>query len=467
MKAGLRIYITAGRLLAEPLATASVGRLARLGDHWLPRHLRDSGHVSRSAANPKAAPAALRGSWSPWRAVVAFGLVSLAADMVYEGMRAMAGPFLGTLGASALTVGLITGAGEAVALILRLVTGVWADRSDNHWRLTVIGYAMTAVCVPLLAIAPFLGSAGLAVAATLILLERTGKAVRSPAKSALLARMATSTGRGKGFAVHKALDQVGAFSGPLLLAGVAALTGVLWPGFAILALPGALALLLLAQLRRRAPMTPEPGHDDQPLPSPAASMLTAVGKATIGSDLPRAFHVFALSAALTTAGLMTFGVISFWFVQAGLVSLAAVPLVYALAMAVEALAALGTGHLFDRMGGRVLLFVPVLVAVLPLCVFATQLWLVLVGVAIWGIATGIQDSTVKAYVAELVPARRRATAYGVFAAVQGLGALAGGGLAGALVERSIGLLAGIIATLQALSWLLLWRTTRRHAVELT
>ncbi|HWJ09819.1 MAG TPA: MFS transporter, partial [Nocardioides sp.] len=110
--------------------------------------------------------------------------------MVYEGMRSISGPFLGALGASALVVGIVTGAGEAMALLLRLATGPWADRSGRHWRLTVIGYALTAVCVPLLALAPALGTAGVAVAAALILLERTGKAVRSPAKSALLARVA-------------------------------------------------------------------------------------------------------------------------------------------------------------------------------------------------------------------------------------------------------------------------------------
>lgn len=407
-------------------------------------------------------------AWSPWRAVLAFGLVSLAADMVYEGMRAMAGPFLGTLGASALTVGLVTGAGEGIALVLRLATGVWADRSHNHWRLTVLGYAMTAVCVPLLAITPFIGGAGLAVATTLILLERTGKAVRNPAKSALLARMVSTTGLGKGFAVHKALDQIGAFSGPLLLAGIAAVTGVLWPGFAVLAIPGAFALLLLAQLRRRAPAAVEDDHDDHPQSSPVPSALAALGKAVVGSDLPRTFHLFALSAAMTTAGLMTFGVISYQFVQAGLVSLAAVPLVYALAMAVEALAALGTGHLFDRRGGRVLMIVPVLVAIVPLCVYATQLWLVLAGIVAWGIATGIQDSTVEAYVADLVPAPGRATAYGVFAAVQGLGALAGGALAGALVEHHSGALAITIACLQVFSLLLLLllHTTRNARVEL-
>ena len=394
------------------------------------------------------------GTWSPWRSIVAFGLVSLAADMVYEGMRAMAGPFLGSLGASALTVGLVTGAGEAVALMFRLVTGVWADHGSNHWRLTVLGYAMTAVSVPLLAIAPFIGGAGLAVAAALILVERTGKAVRSPAKSALLARMATSTGRGRGFGVHKALDQVGAFSGPLVLAAAAGVTGRLWPGFALLAVPGAVSLILLAQLQRRAPIVIE-GEGDAPAPS--GSTRAALGRAMVGADLPRAFHVFSAAAALTTGGLMTFGVISFWFVRTDLVAAAAVPLVYALAMAVEAFAALGTGHAFDRIGGRALLVVPVLVALVPLCVFSSTLWLVLVGIAVWGAATGIQDSTVKAYVADLVPAHRRAGAYGVFAAVQGVGALAGGAVAGALVVHHRGALAVVVAAMQVVALVMLAR----------
>jgi MFS family permease len=409
-------------------------------------------------------PLTARPVWTPWRTVFAFGLVSLAADMVYEGMRAMAGPFLGSLGASALTVGLVTGAGEAVALMFRLVTGPWADRSNRHWRLTVVGYGMTAVCVPLLAVTPFLGSAGLAVAATLIVLERTGKAVRSPAKSALLARMATSTGRGKGFAVHKALDQVGAFSGPLLLAGIAALTGLLWPGFAVLAIPGALAMLLLAQLRRRAPIATQSEPDAEEAPAttrPPRSAWAEVRAAAVGADLPGTFHLFSLSAALTTAGLMTFGVMSYRFVEAGLVAAAAVPLVYALAMAVEAVAALATGGMFDRWGGRVLLVVPLLVALVPFCVFTDRLVLVLAGVVVWGAATGVQDSTVKAYVADLVPAGRRATAYGVFAAVQGIGALVGGAVAGALVDHHVTLLATVIGVLQVVAAVLLWRTTRR------
>lgn len=400
-------------------------------------------------------------SWSPWRTVVAFGLVSLAADMVYEGMRAVAGPLLGSLGASALTVGLVTGAGETVALVLRLGTGPWADRSHRHWRLTVAGYTMTAVCVPLLAVTPALGALGVAVAAALILLERTGKAVRSPAKSALLARMTAQTGRGRGFAVHKALDQVGAFAGPLLLTGATAVTGVLWPGLALLAVPGAVSLLLLGQLRRKVPSLADPDVAERATAPATRRGAGGLRASVLGADLPREFHVFSLAVALTTAGLMTFGIISFHFVSAGLVPLAAAPLVYALAMAVEAVAALATGRLLDRHGGRVLLLVPLVVAAVPPLVFAPGLSPVLVGVALWGAATGIQDSTVKAHVAELVPAPRRATAYGVFAAVQGLGALAGGGMAGALATDHPDWLTVCVASLQVVAIVLLLLAIRR------
>ena len=375
-------------------------------------------------------------TWSPWRSVVAFGVVSLAADMVYEGMRSAAGPFLGSLGASAVTVGLVTGGGEAVALALRLVTGPVADRTGRHWGLTTLGYALTAVCVPLLAITPFLGAAGVAVASLLILGERTGKAIRSPSKSALLAGMAVSVGRGRGFAVHKALDQVGAFAGPLVVAGCAALSGELWLGFLVLAIPGAASLVLLADLRRHAPI-------EEPRPRPREHHERI--------RLPRAFRLFAFSCSASTLGLMTFGVVSYAFVDAGLVPLAVVPVVYAGAMAVEAVAALATGFAYDRIGPRVLYPLPLLVAAVPALVFAPTLGAVLAGVVLWGLATGVQDSTVKALVADLVPHESLATAYGVFAAAQGGAALVGGVLAGALYADHLGLLVTVIAVLQALA----------------
>jgi MFS family permease len=377
-------------------------------------------------------------------------VISLSADMVYEGARSVYGPLLASLGASALAVGAITGAGEAAALIFRVVFGPLADRTRRYWTLTIAGYALTAVCVPLLAVAPLLGSAGLTVATMLILAERLGKAVRSPAKSALLADAASHVGMGRGLGVHKALDQIGAFAGPLLVAGLIAWSGSISPGLLALAVPGAVAMVLLGITRRRLP-----GPD-----ASAASAPTASGHV----PLPPRFLWFAIGTTLCTAGLVTFGLISFALVERHLVPTAGAPLLYAAAMAAEAVAALATGEVYDRLGPRVLLGLPLLVAAVPALAFGGSLTIALLGVLLWGAATGVQDSTVKALVADLVVRERRATAYGVFAALQGAGALVGGIAAGALYSHSLSwLVTGIVASQVAALAILLPVVSRRHA----
>jgi MFS family permease len=407
--------------------------------------------------------------WTPWRTVVGFGVVSLTADMVYEGGRSVYGPLLASLGGSALVVGLVTGAGETAALVLRVAFGPMADRTGRYWSLTLAGYALTAVCVPLLAVTPRLGGAGLATAAVLILAERTGKAVRSPAKSALLAGAASQVGMGRGLGVHKALDQVGAFAGPLLVAAVIATAGAIWPAMLVLAAPGAAALALLVLIRARASdEAPRRARSERGEPSAEADQRSSPAErsaarsatrhrlpAAWGTDLPRRFFLFALAAGATTAGLLTFGIIGFHLTASGLLPVAAVPLVYAAAMGMEAIAALGTGWGYDRVGGRVLLALPAMVALVPPLALAGRLVPVVVGVLVWGAATGVQDSTVKALVADLVPVPRRATAYGVFAAIQGAAALLGGGLAGFLYETSIPVLVLAVAGMQAVALVVL------------
>lgn len=437
-----------------------------------------------------------------WHVVLTFGVVSLFADMVYEGARSLYGPALLALGASATVVGLVTGAGEAMALVLRLVAGPTADRRGAHWAFTIAGYGLTAVCVPLLAVSPRLGAAGLVFGAAMILLERAGKAVRSPSKSALLATAARSLGRGTGFGVHKALDQIGAFSGPLLVAGVVALTSSTWLGFAWLAVPGAAAMAVLLLLRRAlrapaggdgAPADPSPRPSGSPAAPVAAANVDAASSGSpseaasptgstapvppvsstgpmarsrarwrtrLGTDLPPAFLTYALAAGTTTAGLVTFAVISVHLTRDLGLPTATIPLVYAGAMAVEAVAALLAGRCFDVYGPATLLAVPVAVAVVPPLAFGAAPALALTGVAVWGAATGVQDSTIKALVADLVPSSSLATAYGVFAAVQGVFALVGGTAAGFLLDRSVPLLIGLVAASQAVAVVLLLRSLR-------
>jgi hypothetical protein len=370
--------------------------------------------------------------WSPWRVVIGFGIVSLAVDLVADGARSIQGPLLASLGASALMVGLVTGGAEAAGYGLRLVSGPLVDRTKKYWGFAIGGYALTALCIPLLALTPFIGPVGFVAAALLIILERVGKAIRSPAKTVLLAHAATAVGGGRGFGVHKLLDQVGAFSGPLLVAVIIAISGALWPALAALAIPGVFALVLLFWMRSRVP---DPGA----FASVPGTRTRADSVAETGGRLPGSLYVFGISAALTSFGLVGFGVIAFHLTESGLVGLAAVPLVFAAGMAAAALAAVLTGGAYDRFGGGALLVVPVLVATLPLLTFSSSFALVLAGIVIWGAATGVHDSTVKALVADLVPVARRGTAYGVFAVFQGVGTFGGAALAGLLYPNAVAL----------------------------
>ncbi|WP_427004749.1 MFS transporter [Pseudarthrobacter sp. H2] len=393
-----------------------------------------------------------------WGPVFGFGLVSLAADVVSDGARPLAGPLLAQLGASALLVGLVTGGAEAAAQGLRLVFGPWADRTRQYWTFTMAGYALTAVCVPLLALAPVAGASGLGLACALIIGDRVGKAVRSPAKTVLLAAAAKPVGRGRGFAVHKSLDLTGALLGPLIVSAVIAATGLMSAAFAALTIPAAVALSLLVWLRRRVQ---NPGSDRPPPADTAVGPRSDAAGADAASPASKPasvfsgiFILFAVASFFWSAGLVAFGVISFHLTTAVAVPVSVVPLLYAAAMGAAALGALASGVLYDRGGAAVLLALPVLIAAVPVLALARDTALVLAGVLLWGIATGIQDSTVKALVADLVPERRQGTAYGVFAAFEGGGALAGGALYGALYD-SRPLLITAVAVLQAVALVLL------------
>ncbi|MBA8792546.1 hypothetical protein FHX74_000140 [Friedmanniella endophytica] len=390
-----------------------------------------------------------------WRLVVGLGVTSLAADMVYEGARSVYGPLLASLGAGATLVGLVGGVGEAVALVARLFTGARADRSGRYWGWTLAGYLLTALSVPLLAVTPWLGGAGLAAGVALILLERFGKAVRSPAKTVLLARASQVVGLGRGFGVHKALDQLGAVAGPLLVAGLAALTGGLATGLATLAVPGAVSVAVVLVLRAR-----DRGADRAPGSAPARPAAPGPVPGTTGG-LPRTFWLYAITAALSTAGLVSWAVIGYHLVQSRLVGAAAVPVLYAVAMGAGGLAALAAGPLYDRWHGRILLALPVLVIAVPLTAFGSGLPVVVAGVVVWGAATGLQDSTVKALVADQVEPARRGTAYGLFAAVQGGAAVLGGLVAGALSGRSLPALVGYVVATQVVGALVLLWVLRR------
>lgn len=360
--------------------------------------------------------------------VVLLGLVSLWADVTYEGARSVIGPFLATLGASGTVVGIVAGSGELLGYALRLLSGRIADRTRRYWALTLIGYGVNLLSVPALAFAGHWSAA-----AFLIVAERAGKAIRTPARDAMLSFATHATGRGWGFGLHEALDQVGATFGPLL---VAALLGasVSYPRvFLFLGLPAmaALSLLLVARF-----LFPHP-RAMEPLSEP----LHAEG-------LPRRFWIYLLAASLVALGYTDYPLMAFHFGRVGHVPAAWIAVGYAVAMAVDGVAALAFGRWYDRSGIRVLAVSTLVTACFPFFAFAHSPGANWVGIVLWGAGMGAQESIFRAAVASMVAPSQRATAYGVFHLAYGVTWFFGSSLMGILYDRSLWSLVAFSAAVQ-------------------
>lgn len=363
---------------------------------------------------------------SALRFIVLLGIVSLCADATYEGARSISGAFLGSLGASGTVVGLVAGGGELLAYGLRLGIGVLSDRTGRYWQLTTLGYVINTAVIPALAWAgswPW--------AALLLLAERTGKGIRTPPRDVLLSHAALQVGRGLGFGLHETLDQIGAVGGPLLVAAVLKVGYGFRGGFLALGIPAAvgLAALGLAQWLYPSPRDFEP----EPEMTPA-------------KGLPKVFWLYLLAAACVAMGFADFPLIALHLQQQSGSDGAGIPLLYALAMGVDALAALGCGWLFDRVGLWSLLGAVAVSAGFAPLAFSGTYALTVLGMVLWGIGLGAQESVMKAAVASMVTPQTRGFAFGLFTSVYGLAWFVGSALMGVLYDFSLpGLVAFSVA----------------------
>lgn len=351
------------------------------------------------------------------RFIVLLGVVSLLADMTYEGARSITGPYLAILGASGTIVGIVAGLGELIGYGLRLVSGYITDRTGKLWTITIIGYAVNLLAVPLLALA-----GRWEIAAFLMITERMGKAIRTPAKDAMLSHATVRIGRGFGFGLHEAMDQVGAVLGPLIVAGVLYLRGDYHLSFAVLLVPALLALsiLFIARTLYPYPRVFETGRDIRD---------TKV--------FPQAFWIYLAGVALVASGYVDFPLIAYHLKIVSVIPDDWVPIFYSVAMGVDALAALLFGHLFDRIGIPVLMLAALISSVFAPLVFFGGFHYALLGMAIWGIGMGAQESIMRAAVAEMVNMDKRGTAYGLFNTGYGIFWFLGSALMGILYDISV------------------------------
>jgi MFS family permease len=351
--------------------------------------------------------------------IILLGIVSLFGDVTYEGARAVTGPFLLALGASSSVVGLVAGIGEFAGYSLRLASGYIADRTGAYWLLTFVGYGLI-LAIPLLA---FAGHWQLAV--VLIILERVGKAIRNPARDTMLSYATKKVGRGWGFAVHEALDQIGAVIGPVAFALVLFSHDTYQEGFKFLFIPALLTLAVLALARKRFPSPVRLEIPEEP------------GGQVTQTRLPRVFWLYTVFALISVAGFANFQLISYHLAAQAIVPDFQIPIIYAVAMAVDAVAALIVGRTYDRIGLTSLLIIPLLTLPIAFFAFSTSYSSVLIGMALWGVVLGVQETIMRAAVADLAPIERRGFAYGVFNTMYGAGWGLGGVVMGLLYSHSI------------------------------
>lgn len=350
--------------------------------------------------------------------VIAVGIVSLFADMTYEGARGITGQFLFTLGASATVVGFVAGFGELVGYGLRSLFGYLADKTHRYWPFIFVGYTINLLAVPALALA-----GNWPLAAALMIAERTGKAIRRPPVHAMLSHAGSRIGTGWAFGLHEALDQTGATLGPLITALILYLHGGYHAAFAALLIT---ALLSLASLFVARIAYPSPHELEERKPT----VLQTKG-------FSKTYWFYAVAGMCIAAGFADFSLVAFHFQRNNVVPQSLIPVFYSAAMVTGAIASLVFGKLLDKIGLPIVLLAFFLGALFAPFVFFGGFSIALIGMILWGLGMGAQDSLLKAILSPTIPPDRRSTAFGVFDTFFGIAWFAGSAVMGLLYDKSI------------------------------
>ncbi|HML17600.1 MAG TPA: MFS transporter [Bryobacteraceae bacterium] len=375
--------------------------------------------------------------------IVCLGIVSLFADMTYEGAHSIIGPYLRTLGASVAQIAFIAGLGEMLGASLRYFSGRLASRTHAYWTITMFGYAMNVIAVPGLALA-----GNWQMAAMLVVAERTGKALRGPARDVLLSEATGEVGHGFGFGLHAIMDQTGAVIGPLLMMVAVARSHQFRSGFVWLAAPavGTLLALTIARILH---------------PTQGASARNPSAQA-----LPKVFWTYVAAAGLLAFGYADFPVLATHFENAKLFDGASIPLLYAFAMGMNGLMAFVFGRWFDRIG-ILALVVGILISMLSLPLgFLGGSAAAVASIGCWAAGLGAQDASLRSGISQVVSMNKRGSAFGAFNGVFGVAWFLGSAAMGLLYAHSlIALVAfGMLAQLSSAAMFLWVRKPLAEAI---
>ncbi len=348
----------------------------------------------------------IRPGWALPAGVWLLGAVSLLNDVASEAIYPLLPFFLTTvLGATAMSLGVIEGAAEAVSSILKIISGRVSDRLQKRKPIVIVGYSLSAAARPFISIA-----AGWWMVFVLRFIDRVGKGIRGAPRDAMLADLADQTNRGKVYGFHRAMDHTGAVLGPMLAtAFLLALPGRYRTLFALTAIPGLAAVVLLLWVKERPhthsaaipdPQVPGAGA----LPKPLVRYLVVLSVFTLGNSAD-AFLLLRLTEAAGGPAL--------------------IPLIWSSLHVVKMGASLAGGAASDRFGRRPLIAIGWLIyaAVYTGFGFATTMWALVAWFLVYGLYYGAVEGVERAFVADFAHPSQRGTAFGIYNAVTGIGAL--------------------------------------------
>jgi len=372
--------------------------------------------------------------------ITLMGIVSLFSDMTHEGARSILGEYLNLAGATGATIGFVSGVGELCGYSLRLLSGIFADKTKKYWTLVIAGYTLQVLAIPALALIP---QNGWVIACGLVILERVGKAIKKPAKNTLVSFAASEIGTGKGFAYQEFLDQLGAFLGPVMLFFIAAVKGTdnLFSTyricFALLGIPAVITISLVVLAKVKYP------HPE---------MFEKAQAATEEFHTQKSFVLYMIAICLFAFGFADFTLITLHAAKMEAFPASTLSLLYAAAMAVDAFAALFFGWLFDRIGLKALMLSTLCSAFFSCFIFLTgDPVLMGVGIVLWGVGMGAQESIMKAAVSKIIPSSMRSTGFGIFETGFGIAWFLGSWLLGALYDTNPGWLVVVSVSVQILA----------------
>jgi len=350
--------------------------------------------------------------------VLIIGAVNLFADFTYEGARSINGAFLSSLGASAVVVGFVAGFGELIGYGLRSITGFFASKTQKYWVFALVGYAINMLAVPAMALA-----GNWPMAAVLIIAERTGRAIRKPSVETMLSFAGQELGNGWVFGLNEFMDQFGATVGPLIVAWVLFVKNSYKYGYGVLLIS---ALLCLAMVITAKLFFPKP----QDLGKKEPVVLATKG-------FTSAYWLYLMGGALIAAGFADFALLAFHFAKTNNVPMHWIPILYAMSMAVAGISSLIFGRLLDKIGPKVMLVAFFLGAFFSPFAFLGKFLFIVIGMILWGIGMGVQESLLKATLANMISKDKRSTAFGVFDTGFGIAWFLGSATMGILYSKSL------------------------------